>query len=111
MSWSGPEADRRQLGRDLASPGGHKLLRHIQMSCGPIASNSWQELEAEFASLDPRSAGGDRVVAALLQSRDAGAGELWQAALLLLFWPRLELIHRFKARWDRRPEVLWSNLC
>jgi len=61
----------------------------------------------EGTSRDPRK---DDVLRPVCRAHRADGDARWRTILLVIFWPELASIHRWKRTWDPDPEELWQNV-
>jgi hypothetical protein len=103
--------DREELERELHTGKFQRLLRGLQATEPFLRQfRTWGNVIA-FAerrtSKDPLK---DKVLRPIFRAHrnDQEAG--WLTILLIIFWPNLESISRWKRRWDEDPEELQQNI-
>jgi hypothetical protein len=100
------------LERKLAQPAYQILLENLQENHSVFQPfPTWGAVLGFMNEKRQQELWEDQILRPIFQAYRKDNDPRWQEILLALFWPKLELIHRWKNHWDRcDPDRLWQNI-
>ena len=110
MSCASWEKDRRVLEREVESKTYRELLEYLHRQHYLLGFKTWMEVVRFMWESGPDEPARDKVLRPILRRHRDDRDPRWRTLLLLVFWPDLEVIHRFKWRADHCAEERWQNL-
>lgn len=111
MAQAQREQEYGQLQRQLGEREFVWLLQGLRRTSSAFARfASWRDVADFMREGGARDRRNDEVLRPIFEAHGADQDPRWRTVLLVLFWPALLSISRWKSRWDKDSEELWQNL-